>query len=190
MPKALANSKYGDLPGRAALTHIKSTLHSVPLSIYDFREMDSSGDVGAIAANGGLLASDTTPILRGNAAEVQEIVWAASNNDIIGCQFAVPANIDDSQDVTVELWVNSGGTTDLASFSVLSSWDGAAIVTDTATDTGASTTTHKITATIAAADVPSDPGFVSMQLVPAAHTTDTVAILGVRVTFTGEVFAS
>src|SRR4051812_37744030 len=116
------------------------------LSLNDFREA-TTGDVGNVVANGGLLASDTTPTLTGASTGIsQRITWAAANVDQILTQKSLPENFDGRDDVLVELWVSSGGTTDLSSFSVLTSWDGGATVTDTATDTAASATVHKITA--------------------------------------------
>lgn len=156
---------------------------SVPLSLFDFRECDANGDVGAIAANGGILASDTTPILRGNAAETQEISWAAGNVDPITLQTALPADFDGTADVTLELWVNSG-TTNGATFTVETGWDGAALVSDTADDTTTkSATTHKITATIALADVPDTASFLTLALTPATHATDAIQLLAVRLKY-------
>jgi hypothetical protein len=152
------------------------------LSLFDLREVSSGGDVSNVAGNGGLLASDTTPVLRGNAAETQELSWEASNSDIVAAQVALPEDFDGREDVLVELWVNSG-TTDAASFTVESGWDGAALVSDTATDSAKSATTHKITATISAADIPDEPSFLTLILTPAAHTTDAIQLLNARVSY-------
>jgi hypothetical protein len=156
---------------------------AIAISLNDFREA-TTGDVGAIAANGGILASDTTPTLTGVSTGItQRLTWAASNVDQILCQFSVPEDFDGREDVLVELWVSSGGTTDLSSFGVATAWDGGASVSDTATDTAASVTVHKITARIAAADIPDSPSFFSMTLIPAAHTTDTMLLDAVRMTY-------
>lgn len=156
----------------------------IPLPLITAREA-TTGDVGAIAANGGLLASDTTPALSGTSTTVsQQALWAASNVDQILWDVPLPEDFDGRDDVLVELWVASGGTSDLASFSVASSWDGAANVTDTATDPAASTTVHKITATISAADIPDSAAFVSIALTPAAHGTDTIALKSARLLYT------
>lgn len=144
----------------------------VAFPLDEWREADTSGDVGNIVAIGGVLASDSTPILRGDANETQEIVWAASNNDLILQQRPVPEDFDGTRDCTMMLRTASGGATDAASFSVLSGWDNAAQVTDTATG-AASATEGAANATIAAADVPDAPLKVTIQLVPTAHTTDT-----------------
>lgn len=154
------------------------------VSLYDFREVDANSDVGAIAANGGILASDTTPILRGAATnEAQEIVWAASNSDPIACHITLPPTFSGAAVVTVDLWVLSGGTTDAATFTVETGWDANNLVSDTATDSAASTTMKKITATVAAADIPDTARLLTLVLTPAAHTTDTVILRGCGINF-------
>jgi hypothetical protein len=166
----------------------RATLHGT--SLHAFREVDANGDVGNIVANGGLLASDTTPIMRGAAGIIgQEISWAASNSDPILCQCQLPEEFDGRDDVIVELWVNSG-TTDPATFTVATSWDAGATVTDTATDGAKSATTHKITATIAAADIPDGATSLTLMLTPGAHTTNAIQLTNVRVRFTERVKAA
>jgi hypothetical protein len=155
----------------------------IPLPLVTAREA-TSGDVGAIAANGGLLASDTTPALSGTGATVsQQALWAASNVDQILWDVPLPPDFDGKEDVLVELEVASGGTTDLSSFTVATSWDGGANVSDSATDPAASTTFHTVTARISAADIPDSPKYLGIALTPAAHTTDTIALKSARVLF-------
>lgn len=152
---------------------------SIPLSLVTFREA-TAGDVGNIVANGGLLASDTTPVLSGSSSSVsQQLSWAASNVDQVLVDVSLPEDFDGRDDVTIELWVSSG-TTNAASFTVTTGWDGGADVTDTATDATASATVHKVTATIAAADIPDQASFVSIGLTPAAHGTDAIVLKAVR----------
>lgn len=152
----------------------------IPFSLHDLREVDANGDVGAIAANGGILASDTTPIMRGASSLIsQEISWAASNSDPIAAQRPLPEDFDGREDVFAELWVNSG-TTDAATFTVATSWDGGATVTDTATDTAKSATTHKITCVIAAADIPDAASSLTILLTPGAHTTNAIQLTNIR----------
>lgn len=163
---------------------------TIPLSLVNFREA-TAGDVGNIVANGGLLASDTTPALSGTSTgDSQQVLWAASNVDQILIDLSLPEDFDARDDVLVDLLVASGGTTNLASFTVTTSWDGGADVTDTATDPAASTTYHWITAAIAAADItPKSPGCVTIALTPAAHGTDTVAIKAARLRYFNRVAA-
>lgn len=154
------------------------------ISLASFRAA-TTGDVGNIVANGGLLASDTTPALSGTAATAsQQVLWVASNVTQIVIDLSLPEDFDGRDDVLVDLLVASGGTTNLASFTVATNWDGAAAdVSDAATDPGASTTYHWITATIAASDIPDSAGTVSLALTPAAHGTDTIALKAVRLRY-------
>lgn len=170
--------------------HLLSATTSIPLSLHQFREVDANGDVGNIAANGGLLASDTTPVLRGNAAETTEIYWAASNSDPISTQITLPADFNGAADVTVDLWVSSG-TTDAATFTVETGWDGGALVSDSTSDTATkSATMHKLTVTIAAADIPDTAAMLTIALTPPAHTTDGIILSGVRVNYKRSLLAA
>lgn len=163
-------------------------MSAILISLNDFREVTSSGDVGAIAANGGILASDTTPLLEGDTNEAQRISWVTGNVDPITCQFALPNDFDGGQDVTFDLWVASG-TTNLASMTVESSWDGAALVSDSATDPAQSATIHKITATIAASDIPDGASFVTIAITPsAAHATDAYQFYAARLNYVAKTF--
>lgn len=164
-----------ELIGRDRVVHYVSAL--------DFREVSSGGDVGAIAAIGGHLASDTTPILRGDAAETTEISWATGNADIIGVQIPLQPAVVGTGDITVELDVYSG-TTDAATFTVETGYDGAALVSDSADDAATkSATRHTISATIAAADVPDGAKQMTLMLTPAAHATNAIQLLGCRVSY-------
>jgi hypothetical protein len=153
------------------------------LPLLSFRDAPS-GDPGNIAAIGGLLASDSTPALSGTGSTVSpQILWATGNVDPILMDVALGEDFDGRDDVTLELLVASG-TTDPATFTVLTSWDGGANVTDTASDAGTlSATVHKITATIAAADIPDGASFVAVSLAPAAHGTNTIVLKGARLLY-------
>jgi len=151
-------------------------------SLNDFREA-VTGDVLAIAGNGGILASDTTPSLSGTSTGIsQQISWVAGNVDQILCQYSLPEDFDGREDVLVDLWVNSG-TTDLASFTLASAWDGGASVSTTCTDPLQSATTHLYTVVIQKASVPDAPSYVSFSLVPATHATDAITLVAFRVRF-------
>jgi hypothetical protein len=154
-------------------------------SLYDFREVTSGGDVGDITANGGVLASDTTPVMRGDANETAEIFWATGNVDAISTQLVLPPDFDGASNVTIDLWVRSGAT-DAATFTVETGWDGGALVSDSASDAGTkSATLHKITATVAAVDIPNTARLLTIALTPTnAHASDAYSLLGVGINFT------
>lgn len=156
---------------------------SLPQSLFAFREVDANADVGNIVANGGTLASDTTPILRGDAANSQEISWATGNVDPIACQFPLPFDFDGTQDVTVELFVYSGST-DAATFTIKSGWDGGAQVTDTADDSSTkSATLHKITATIDKSDIPDTARNLTLVLTPGTHGTNAIQLTACNLSY-------
>lgn len=158
----------------------------VGVSLQSLREVTSAGDVGNAAAIGGILASDTTPIARADANGSHELSWATTNVDQVGVEIPLPPDLDDTQNVTLALQVYSG-TTDAATFSVRTSWDGGAEVTDSADDSGTkSATRHEITATIAAADIPADPKTVSLRLIPPAHATNAIQLCGVQLRYAKE----
>lgn len=171
--------------------HVKSTKKSVLFSLRSAREVSSSGDVGNIAGAGGQLASDTTPILRADANESEEIAWAASNSDIISFDVSLPQDFDGTANATLDLYVAGAGTTDAATFSILTSWDKGSQITDTADDSATkSTSFHVVTATIAAADIPDAPTCVTIQLVLGAHTTDVIMLGAVRLNYKGKLLTS
>jgi hypothetical protein len=177
-------AKFGDLVAREVRQQLFGVREFIPLPLHGWREVTSGGDVGNVAANGGILASDTTPIMRGDAAESQEIAWAAANADIIACQVPLPPWVDGTQDILFEAHVVTdnagGGGIEAATFTVETSWDGGAVVSDTATDTTPAITHHLITATIAAADIPDAPSYVTIMLTPGTHANDPIALTNAR----------
>jgi hypothetical protein len=161
-----------------ALYPLDDLTFSIPLSLFSFREVDANGDIGNAAANGGLLASDTTPALEGDANGSQQIRWVTGNADAIAIQVPLPFNFAGWNDVTGELWVYSGST-DAATFAIKTSWDAAAIVTDSADDSATkSATVHKITFTVAAADIPDTARNLTLILTPPAHATNAIQLTG------------
>lgn len=161
---------------------------SEQIALTDWKEVTSAGAVGATAAGGGNLSSDTTPVLGAEAtSEAMSITWAAANADIVQCSIALPLDFNDAADATLDLWVKTdntgGGGIEAASFTVNTSWNNGAIVADAATDSVPSETVHKITATIAAADIPAGAEFVNIQLVPGTHANDPTKLLAARLNF-------
>lgn len=155
----------------------------IPLSLLSAREVDANGDVGAITANGGILASDTTPILQSNSPgsdgdNAQRLAWAASNSDPIVFQTVLPPDIDVSEDLELHFRIASEDTTDAVGFTV-ETWfnEGDTKVTDTS-GTNQTATPAEVTATVAAADVPAGAQTMTFTIAPVAHTTDIMYLYG------------
>lgn len=94
------------------------TSKELRIRLQDLREA-TTYDVGNGAANGGLLASDTSPSIKainGATDGCQVVQWAAGNNDQV--IFQVPL-IDAAQaPIMLRLRYASSGTTDAATFNV------------------------------------------------------------------------
>jgi hypothetical protein len=157
--------------------------NSLPISLNSFREVDTNTDVGAIVANGGLLASDTTPALEGDAAESWDIRWIAGNSDIISAHVPLPDNFDGIQDVTIQMTLLSGAT-DAATFTCETGWDGGALVSTSVSDAATkSATVHTITATIPNASIPDTAKNLTLTLTPAAHATNPIVLYRVNLLY-------
>jgi hypothetical protein len=180
-----ATVSYADAGGQTAAatveaalaevyTDILSAQNCIPLPLANFKET-TNFDVGNIAANGGVLASDTTPILEAiNAATdgCQRFAWAASNNDQVTVQAILPPDIDVTADIVFHCRIASESTTDAVGFTV--DWfinEGDTKVVDTTTTNQTATYAEK-TATLGNADIDAGSQTITIGLTPVAHTTD------------------
>jgi hypothetical protein len=149
-----------------------------PIPLDTWKEA-SSFDVGAIAANGGVLASDTTPIrdaINAGTNGCQRIHWIADDVDQIVTQVTLSPDLDVTKDLVLHTRIVSGGTTNAVGFTVESFFnEGDSKVTDTSETNQTATWAEKIT-TIAAADVPAGAQTVTIGLTPVAHSTDTLSM--------------
>ncbi len=157
----------------------------VPIPLSSWRIVSATGDVGNIVAIGGVLASNSDPILLGEATTNSWIIsWAANSVIPIGVQVPLPPDLDDTGSAFLDLSVFSGST-DAATMALASSWDGGSEVTDSADDSGTkSATRHTITATIAASDIPAGATHATFRLTPPAHTTNAIALCSSRLRYT------
>ncbi|MBE7413847.1 MAG: DUF2190 family protein [Deltaproteobacteria bacterium] len=172
--------------------HLKTAQAFIPISLHSLREA-TNFDVGNIAANGGLLASDTTPVLSAinDATDgCQRVLWAASNNDQVIAQVPLPPDLDPAADVVVHIRAAMGGTTNTPDITLDSFFnEGDTKVVDTiAAITG--TGYAEYTGTIAAADVPAGAQALTIGLTPGAHTTDTLAISAIWIEYKRKVLTA
>lgn len=158
---------------------------AIPLSAW--REVSATGDVGDITANGGVLASDTTPVFDAVAtSNEQEILWATGNVDPIGVSIVLPRDFDDTADATLDLVVSSG-TTNAATIVCASAWSGGAAgteVSDSTSDTGTkSATPHTLSITIDKGDIPAGARRATIRLTPPSHSTDTISLYATGIAY-------
>lgn len=181
---AAKHAKYIAMLGKASRDYFKS------FSLAEAREVDANGDVGAIAAACGVLGSDTTPIYQSNTPgsdgdNAARIAWAASNNDPIMFQCALPPHLDSTKDLTLSFLILSAGATDAVGFTVESWFNvGDTKVTDTSGTADNTAGGTVVTATIAADDIPTAAagGFLTFTIAPVAHTTDIMYLYGLKLT--------
>lgn len=178
----------GDIAaGAVTAAKLSTTLGTgfIPVSLASVRELSSGSFINA-AGNGGLLASDSTPILdtiNGDTDGAWRINWASSNNDPVGFQVPLPPDLDASSDVEIHLRAAMESTTDTPVISADTYFnEGDTKVEDDSTALDDSYTEKTIT--VAAADVPAGAQTMSVELTPGAHTTDALYITAIWVEYT------
>ena len=178
----------GDLAaGAVTAAKLATTLKTgfMPIPLASFREVATNATINA-SGNGGLLASDTTPIFeRVNAATDKQlrVNWAAGNVDEIVASFPYPPDLDDSAAVTVNLLMRMGGASDTPVVAV-SYFEGVGDTNAGGNTTALSATVAQKTVTIAAGDVGAYPNMASIGIVPGTHATDAVWLYGAWIEYT------
>lgn len=158
----------------------------IPLALADAREVSSNATINA-AGNGGLLASDTTPIFQrvnGATDKAIRLNWAAANVDEITWSFAYPPDLDDTQPLEVHLLAAMAGASDTPVIAIgyFENVGDSNAGGNTAAVTG--TTVAEYSVTIVAADVATPPGFASISLVPGTHATDILYLYAAWIEYT------
>jgi len=172
--------------------HIASAQAFIPISLFDLRE-HSTMSVGASNTVMGALASDTTPILgpiNGGTDGAQRVHWAAADVDPVMFQVALPPDLDVSANVVLHARVAQSDATDSGSMTV-ESWfnEGDTKVSDTLA-ANATTDYAEVTATIAAADVPTGAQVLTCSLTPAAHANDAIYLTGLWIEYTRKILTA
>jgi hypothetical protein len=139
------------------------------------------------AGNGGLFASDTTPIfeaVNGNTDSALRLRWASSNSDLFTFQVSLPGDLDPSQSILVKYLAAMGGATDTPTLSGDFFFGIGGTKRTVATGAVTGTTAAVYTATIVTASIPTLPITLSAQITPGAHTTDTLLLYAMWIEYT------
>jgi len=123
--------------------------------------------------------------VNGDTDSAFAVTWVASDVTPVAFQVPVPGDYDEGAVITVTLYAEMGGATDTPVVSLDTYFDvGDTKVED---DTGAlANAVGAVTATIAAADIPASASTMTIEMTPGAHTTDTVILYAVKLTYTVE----
>ena len=188
-----------DLVGLVAAYNTLSTgtqYGYIPLPLTSWREVaDASTDVGNITANGGILASDTTPILSshtsGGTYISQKIHWAASNSDAIVTQVSLPGDFDSAAAFIVQLRIGNSGTTDEIEPVIALQFNEYATIVDGTSDSVDATTDTTFAAydvAFSAGDATTDSQSVTIRITPNAHTTNALYMSSARIKYTRDFY--
>lgn len=182
---AASDISTGGVGAANLTTNLKKGFINLPLSAAREVVSDDYG-VNATTPAGGILTKDTTPNLErinGATDKKTQLEWAATNVDAVMWDFAYPPDLDDTAALTVNFLVKSGGSNDTPVLTV-SYFEG---VGDTNAGGNTAAITSSVTqrsVTIAAADIGAYPNAASVSVLPGAHGTDTVVILGAWIEYT------
>lgn len=159
----------------------------IPLDITALRDIASNA-IQNLAAHGGLMAADSTPLLarvNGATDKALRVVWAASDSN--EAQFPPvpkPPDLDSSQPLTIHLLAAMEAANDTPTIDV-QVFDG---IGDTemggATAAITGTTLTEYSVTVAAANLGAHPGFLNVSLVPGAHTNDDLYLYAAWIEYT------
>lgn len=160
---------------------------TIPLDITSLREI-AANDIQALAAHGGLLASDSDPALArvdGATDKALRAIWDTTN-DIIEVQFPpvpIPEDLDDSEDVTVHLMAAMESTNDTPAIDV-QAFAGVGDTEMGGATAALSDTLAEVSVTLDAANIPAHPNFLNIALVPGAHETDALYLYAAWIEYT------
>ena len=120
--------------------------------------------------------------INGDTDSAFAVTWAASDVTPVAFQIPVPADYDETADMTVTLYGKMSGATNTPVVSLDTYFDvGDTKVEDDTTAFGSTVALE--TATIAAADIPASAVTMTIEMTPGAHTTDTLILYAVKVTY-------
>jgi hypothetical protein len=164
-----------------------SRLGFIPIPLTSLREVVSNG-FSNIAANGGVMASDTTPIFEfanGDTDSAHRLRWAATNVDPVTFSTALPLDLDTTSPIYIKAYAAMGGATDVPTISWESHFNvgGTKRTSVSAAVTGTTAALYSATITVALG-APTRPVTISCEGTPAAHGTDTLLLYGLYLEYT------
>ena len=174
----VGTSQLADTSVTAAKLTATMATGFIPLPLTQWREMGTN-EIQNLAAHGGILAVDSTPILQftnGDTDSAIRLSWVATDVKAITTQTPLPPDLDVTGDVVLHMRAAMNNTNDTPVIDADSFFnEGDTKVSDaSAAITGA--TVAEYTITIAAADVPAGAQTLSIEITPAAHGTDALYV--------------
>lgn len=171
--------------------HLITAQGFLPVPLTTVREAPSNA-IPNTTANGGVLSSNTAPILNltdGDTDSALRINWALTETDAIVFQIPLPPDLDAGSDLVIHLRSAAGGATDTITINSDSYFnEGDTKVEDSVSVSGTAYAEKEIT--IAAADIPSGAQTFTCELTPGAHATDALYITAIWVEYQKQLLTS
>jgi len=184
-------TEYDDL-GADLKSDLKSAQSFIPLDICAFREI-SANAIQNLAAHGGILGSDSTPVLErvdGATDRALRIRWAADDvAEIAYPPIPLPPDLNPAANVIVHLMLARSGATDDCQIDVLALENGVgayAADVEMGGKTAALATTNvtEATSVLSASGIAGHPSLLNLSLLPDAHAADAIYLFGGWIEFT------
>jgi hypothetical protein len=174
--------------------NIEHTLQSaqgfVPVPLDSFQATDATNLTGRLSSG----SAPDLDMTNGDTNSTIRISWVAANVTAIINQVALPPDVDGDAAVVVHalaMVTKAGGA--IVDTPVINGdfyFNGVATKIEAACAAVATGAYVEKTFTLAAADVPATPQVLTMELTPAAHTTDSLQVCGVWVEYTKKLLTS
>jgi len=172
--------------------HLVSAQKFIGIPLVQWREVGTN-DIQNLAAHGGILAKDSTPILEytnGDTDSALRLRWAADDVNAIVTQVPLPPDLNAGADLVLHIRAAMAGATNTPVISADSFFNegDTKVEDDSAAITGA--TVAEYTITIAAADVPAGAQSLSIELTPGAHAADALYVYATWLEYTASILTA
>lgn len=180
----------GGTSKKATISELRTALNPkgfIMLDIAVLREI-ATNDIQNLAAHGGLLSSDSVPILKrsdGATDKSLRIEWALGVTDeVTWGNIPMPPDLDETVDVTIHLVAEMSGASDTPVIDI-QVYDGVGDSEMGGNSDALADAISEVTVTIANANISGNPaGFFNISLVPAAHGTDAIYLYSAWIEYT------
>jgi hypothetical protein len=176
----------------AIATWVSNTAVRFPVALTSVREDDGAVDIPAISDTpltsdpdgfGGVLAKNTTPRLEyinTSTDRAHRITWPAGNTDKVSFNVVLPSDFDESGGLIVTVRSAMSGTTDSCTIALNTHFnEGDTAVADNVSAVAGTSYANRL-AVISAADIPSGPKTVTIEMTPSAHATDALYVTAIE----------
>jgi len=140
----------------------------------------AGGTIPALAAIGGVLASDTAPVAA-VTSDSGTITWAGGSVVSLEFQTPIPVDFDDTKDAYLMITASKSADANTVDLGISTSWNDGVAVADLVEDIPDTVETNIIT--IAAADIPANSNRMTCILTPADNAGDSVIIYNIALLY-------